>query len=154
MLTREEQRNINTFFWTAFRDYMKKEKSSNGRRINWLNYPSDVKDVYIRLHADVHFAGLTFDIQSKDDGIRSLLWEQLCELQKVMEERMMIKGEWNENIKLNDGKTISRITWGTHKLNYLKEEHRATIFEFLRSTILAFDVFYQEFKDILVNLTD
>jgi len=154
MLSREEQRHANVMFWTGFKDFTKKIKSSNGRRINWLSYPSDVKDVYIRLHADTKGAALFFDIQPKDDGIRSILWEQMNELKKVMESTMGIQGEWNENFTLADGKMISRISWSAIGLNYLENENHAAIYVFLRDVIVAFDLFYQEFKDILIHLTD
>jgi hypothetical protein len=154
MLSREEQKQINTAFWHGFKEFTKKIKSSNGRRINWLSYPSDAKDVYIRMHVDTKSAGLFFDIQPKDEGVRAILWEQMNELKKVMESTMQMKGEWIENLTLTDGRIISRIAWTHSGLNYLKSEDHADIYLFLRDTFVAFDTFYQEFKEILINLTD
>jgi hypothetical protein len=154
MLSREEQKAINTFFWNGFKEFTKKVKSSNGRRINWLSYPSDVNDVYIRLHADTRIIGVFFDIQPKDQGVREIIWEQMTELKKVMESTMNIKGEWMETLFLEDGRTISRISWTKSGLNYLNEDDRLEIYTFLRDTLKAFDNFYQEFKEILINLTD
>lgn len=154
MFSREEQKRLNTLFWNAFKNYIKKQKSSNGRRINWLNYPSDVKDVFIRLQADTEGARLCFDVQSKDTGVHAIIWEQLCELKVVMEKRMNIKGEWIPNLILSDNRTISRIVWERSGLNYLKPDDHILIFEFLKNTLIAFDLFYQEFKEILISLTD
>lgn len=154
MLSREEQKQINSAFWNGFKDFTKKIKSSNGRRINWLSYPSDVKDVYIRLHADTKCAGLYFDIQTKDAGVRDIIWEQMTELRKIMESTMGISGEWIQQLHLNDGRTIARISWEKAGLNYLNKEDQQEIYAFLKDTIVAFDSFYQEFKEILINLTD
>lgn len=82
MLTREQQKQLNIEFWNEFRKFMSHFKSSNGKRINWLSYPSDVKNVYIRLQADGKGARLCLDIQPKDDGIRAIIWEQMTELKK------------------------------------------------------------------------
>ena len=154
MLSREEQKQINSAFWDGFKEFTKKIKSSNGRRINWLSYPSDVKDVYIRLHAGTKESSVFFDIQPKDTGVRAIIWEQMTELKKVMESTMQLKGEWIENVILPDGRAISRISWSRSGLNYLNKADHAEIYTFLRDTIVAFDSFYQEFKEILINLTD
>lgn len=154
MLSREEQKKINTEFWNGFKEFMKKSKSSNGKRINWLSYPSDVKDVYIRLAADTKNASLFMDIQPKDDGVRAIAWEQMTELKKIMEVSMGFTGVWDEHFTLADGRVISRISWTLRDVNYLKIEDREKIYQFLKDTITAFDGFYQEFKDILINLMD
>ena len=154
MLSREQQKQFNLDFWGEFKEYMKKHRSSNGRRINWLNYPSDVKDVYIRLYADSKIASLSLDIQSRDEGIRAIIWEQMTELRAIMEKIMNVHGEWIYDLNLPDGRTISRITWSKKGLNYLKTEDKERIFEFLKFNLLGFDKFYQEFKEILINLTD
>jgi hypothetical protein len=154
MLSREEQKQVNTLFWNTFRNFIKKHKSSNGHRINWLNYPSDVKDIYIRLQADTNGARLCLDLQSKDAGVQAILWEQLCELKNVMEKRMNMEGEWISDLNMPDGRTISRIVWSCSGLNYLKSEDHIQIFEHLKNTLVSFDLFYQEFKEILITLTD
>ena len=83
MLTKEARKELNTHFWEGFRKEMRNHKSSNGRGINWINYPSDVKDIYIRLIVATKNASICFDIQPKDDDIRSILWEQMTELKVV-----------------------------------------------------------------------
>jgi hypothetical protein len=153
MLSREEQKLKNQLFWSDFRDLMVKVKSSNGRKINWLNYPSDVKDIYIRLHVDSKSAKLCFDIQSRDSGIRSIIWEQMTELKKIMEVTMGCKGIWDEQFYNNEGVAISQIKWEKHGVNFYDENHKREIFEFLKEKLVAFDLFYQEFKEVIINLT-
>ena len=97
MFSIEEQKQLNTEFWDRFRKKMRNHKSSNGRGINWINYPSDVKDVYIRLEADSKGVRFCFDIQQKDDGIRSIIWEQMTELKVVMETEIGKDTGWNES---------------------------------------------------------
>lgn len=154
MLSKEERKERNTEFWNAFRREMRKYSSTNGRGINWINYPSDVKDVYIRLEADGKGVRFCFDIQPKDDGIRSILWEQMTELKKVMEDEMGPADSWNEIDHYFNGRKVSRICWGQNDLNFFSDQDLPRIKDFLKQKLLAFDRFYQEYKDILIALAE
>ena len=153
MLSREELKEKNKVFWEQFRKQIKDQRSSNGRQMNWINYPTDVKDVYVRMEVDASGARLCFDIQPKDDDIRSIIWEQMTELKKVMSDEMGMDADWNEKSHHWNGRLISRIKWEDDTLNYFKEEDIPTINAFLKDKLIRFDVFYQEYKDILINLT-
>lgn len=133
---------------------MRSTRSSSGRTINWINYPSDVKDVYIRMEADGKGARFCFDIQPKDDGIRSLIWEQMTELKRVMEDEMGPADSWNETDHYINDRKVSRISWERKGVNFYKDEDLPEIKTFLKNKIMAFDRFYQEYKDILIALTE
>lgn len=154
MLTREELKEKNRQFWTDFRKYMNKVKSSNGRRMNWIGYPSDVKNIYIRLQADAKGARLCFDIQPKDQGVREIIWEQMTELKKVMENCMKYETTWLEELYNDDGRIYSRIMWELNDVNYYNDADQLVIFEFLKNRLVEFDEFYQEYKEILISLAD
>lgn len=152
MLSKEEFKAFKFQFWNDLKIHLAQNRSSNGRKINWLNYPSEIKDIYVRLEVDKKGVRVCFDIQAKDEGVRAILWEQMTELKKIMEETMELKGEWIEhhfNETLDD---FGRIQWEAPGLNYLKPEDRAAIFAFFEKHLVQFDLFYQEFKDILILL--
>ncbi len=153
MLSKEERKALNTTFWEGFRKEMRKLKSVNGKNINWINYPSDVKDIYIRLEADQSGARMCIDLQPKDDSIRSILWEQLTELRAVMEKEVGV-AEWNEFDRVFQGRNVSRVAWTLEGVNFYKEEDRVRIKDFLRSKLVQFDAFYQEYKEILILLAE
>lgn len=154
MLSKEERKAKNTAFWEEFRKKMRNYKSSNGRGINWINYPTDVKDVYLRMHCDAKGVQMTFDIQPKDDGIRSILWEQMTELKKVMELEMEREGIWNEFDHQFAGRNVSRILWKNEHLNFFDETQKEDIHAFFKDHLMAFDRFYQEYKEILILLSE
>ncbi len=153
MLSREEKKNINTEFFKELRDYLSYFKSSNGKTINWLTYPTDVKQIFVRLHVDSHIAALYVDIQAKDDGIRAIVYEQLGELQRVMEENVGSDAIWIENHNMENGQDISRIKWVLENVSIYNPEDKIKIFEFWKEKLLGFDIFYQEYKEILILLT-
>lgn len=154
MLTKEEKKEMNSAFWDGFKSEMRSVKSSSGKSISWISYPSDVKDVYIRMEADANGARLCLDIQPKDDGIRSVLYEQMTELKKVMEEITGKASKWAEENHFVNGRTVSRISWEDSTLNFYKKEDELKIKSFFRERLIAFDLFYQEYKDILITLAN
>ena len=154
MLSKEELKIKNTLFWNGFKKFMQKYKSSNGKRMNWVSYPSDVKNIYIRLYTDSKVARLSFEIQPKDSSVREIIWEQMTELKKVMESSMNYDTIWDEKTYSNDGKLYSRIYWELQEVNYFNEVDHEKIYVFLRDRLLEFDEFYQEVKEILISLTD
>lgn len=154
MLSKEEKKERNTNFWTSFQKEMRNKKSSSGRGINWINYPTDVPDIYVRLVAEPKKAALCLDIQPKDEGIRSILWEQMTELKVVMESGVGPATSWSEFDKEFAGRNISRISWEIEGLNFYNDEDTPKIKSFLKEKLIAFDEFYQEYKEILIALVD
>lgn len=154
MLSKEERRKLNEDFWSGFKQYMRKKKSSNGRRINWINYPSDVKEIFIRWEVNGKTTRLCFDIQPKDEGVRQIIWEQLGELKAVLIAEMSNPGSWQEEYYTEDGRLISRIYWESADYNFYNVNEHPQMFNFMGETIEAFDRFYQEYKEILISLVE
>lgn len=152
MLSKEALKEFNTEFWDKFRRRMRPHHSSSGRRMNWLNYPSDVKSIFIRLDVNKKFAALNFDVQFKDPEVLDLVWEQLLEMKVVMENTMNVKGEWLDDCYLPNGARFCRIQWKKEPCSYYDESQQDDIYAFLEETLLKFDIFYQEFKEIVINL--
>jgi hypothetical protein len=131
---------------------MQDNKSSNEKKINWLSYPTQIKHIYLRLNTNKKIVSLTFDIQFKDQTIRSVFWEQMNELKTVLINIMGEEGNWYENFELDNKLIISRIEWKLEGVNFLNEEDKNQIFSFFKAKLVNFDNFYQEFKEILLFL--
>ncbi len=63
-------------------------------------------------------------------------------------------GIWSEAISSNSVSSFNQIKWENPNLNLFILEDQTKIMDFLEDRILAFDRFYQEFKDILINLAN
>lgn len=153
MFSKEELKEINTNFWEGFKLHMKKIKSSNGKRVNWLKYPTDVKFIYLRLEVNNKGARICFDIQHKHDEIRAIVYEQMTELKVVLEDAIEYETIWMEDYSLFDN-TISRIQWEIKDVSLYNKNDQVKIYNFLQKTLIEFDLFYQDYKDILVALTN
>lgn len=154
MLSKEEQKQKNTAFWEGFKQYMKGNMSVTGRRINWLNYPTELKDIYLRLEASGKGCAVHFDIQCRDSGVRAVVWEQMGELRAVLEAELSHPADWTEGLTGSTGLLFNRISWSRDTLNYYTEGDVPLIYAFFKEILLAFDRFYQEYKDILIALLD
>ena len=66
---------------------------------------------------------------------------------------MGVEAQWNEKSHNWNGRLISRIKWEDNTLNFFQEKDIPKINEFLKDKLIRFDSFYQEFKEILINLT-
>ncbi len=154
MYSKDEVKTIKTLFWSSFKSKIEKHRSVSGRRINWLHYPSEIDHIYIRLDADKEGARFSFDIQGKDLGVRSIIWEQMYELKVVLEKEMGTDGKWLEAISNETVPEFNRIIWEITDVNLFSTADHKKITQFLMERILSFDRFYQEFKDILTNLAN
>lgn len=154
MLSKEERKQKNQAFWEGFKSYMKGTPSCSGKRTNWLNYPTQVEELYVRLNASNNGCSLNFDIQSKDEGVREIIWEQMGELRVVLASEMNFPSIWHDDIALPNGQIISRITWENNNLNYFNQDDQEAIYAFLKQRLIDFDRFYEEYKDILIALVD
>lgn len=154
MLSKEARKAFNEAFWSGFKQHMRACLSASGRRVNWANYPTQVKNTYLRMVCDGQLTALCYDIQFKDPGIQAIFWEQLIELKVVLESNMSVTTHWEENYLNKEGQTIGRIYWELKGVNFYKKENWPEIYEFFKKHLKEFDVFYQEFNDILITLVD
>lgn len=152
MLSKQELRERNTAFWNEFKTFMSKTRSSNGRKMNWLNYPTDLKHIFLRLETDKSGARICFDIQVKDEGVRAIIWEQMEELKKLLTDAMGEPGDWIFRYSTPEIPSFSRIQWELTGVNFFVDADKPKIFQFFKEKLIGFDSFYQDFKDILVNL--
>jgi hypothetical protein len=152
MYSKEALKQLKIDFWTGFKNHMSKVRSSSGKRINWINYPSEIDFVFIRVDTDGKGARFMIDIQAKDEGVRAIMWEQLYELKAVLTAEMGDEGLWLENTFNAHIPAFNRIIWEREDLSFYRSEDHPAIMAFLEDRLVRFDAFYQEFKEILINL--
>ncbi len=154
MLSKEARKDWNASFWAGFKNHMRGAVSSSGRRVNWVHYPTQVKNTYLRMVCQGNYIALCYDIQFKDKAIQSIFWEQLCELKVVMEKSMSTETFWDETFESEENLKIGRVSWQLQNRNYYNREDWPFIYAFFKKHLLEFDDFYQQFNEILITLVD
>jgi hypothetical protein len=152
MYSKEERKAIKTAFWRSFKSEMNTVPSSTGKRINWINYPTKLKILYARCEVDENGALFSIDIQTKDPGIREIVWEQFQELKMVLETEVGSPGTWLDENFNAAGQPIKSVVWKLDGVNIYRGEDTSKIFTFLKEKLVGFDAFYQEYNEILFNL--
>lgn len=152
MFSKEEKKEINTAFWKGFRSKMKCIPNAEGKFINWLNYPTQLKPFYLRLFVDQKHARVSLDIQIKDEGVRQLVWEQMTELQKVLENETGPADFWHASSTNEVGQEIAQIIWIKQHVSLYNKKNHTEIYSFFEDQLLGFDRFYQDYKEILFGL--
>ena len=100
MYSKEHKREIKTLFYTSFGKYMSKNNASTGK-IKWLNYPTQVKDIYFRISLQSKYAEVYIDLQHQDQGLRNLFYDQFLELKTVLKIPLVKIGSGIEKRKTN-----------------------------------------------------
>lgn len=153
MYNKQQIKETKELFYTSFGKYMGKNKSVLGKKIKWINYPTKIKHIYVRLYADQEIAKVMIELQHKDEEIRGLFFEQFKQLKTAFEN---IAGKWNWNeLSANDIKLpCSRIEVIKENVNIFDKNTWASVFRFYEENLIKFDIFWVEFKDVFKQLED
>ena len=152
MYSKEETKKLKRDFWTSFGLYMKKYNIRLGKKINWVNYNTKIKDVYFRLNVTNKKATFYIEIQHKDLDIREIYYEQFLELRKVLEDNFDAPLTW-ESLTTNDFDLIvSRIGLEKNEVNIFDKNTWKEAFTFLEKNIVAAHHFWEDFIDIFKQL--
>lgn len=153
MLSKEEVKNRRERFFDGFKEFMYGTKSSGGYRLNWMNYPTRVKNIRINLFADGKQSLVALDFEHKNEGMRELHFEQILECKTVMTkcfEHCAL--EWHPQFERENGKHIARVCTEPIKSNLYDEAQWPTMYEYLKKGIQSMDVFWVEFGAIYDDL--
>ena len=153
MYTREEKKNNTAQFWNSFGLYMKKYNQRYGR-VRWVNYRSNVKDIYFRLSITDKGAKFAIELQHKDDGIRELFYEQFKALKTVLHQAVGDDLEWKERLFNQHEQAISSIYLELKDVSIYNRDDWQKIFQFFEKKMTGLHDFWEEFGEVFKELED
>lgn len=146
MYTRAELSKIRTEFWITFGLYMKPVPNSYGRRINWPNYKTRVKDIYFRMRAEREFASIGIELGHTDLEMQELVLDQFGQLKNILEACLKERWDWKLHVVNEMGQPISKIECVLEGVNVLDSNDWPKIISFLKPRIIALDTFWEQVK--------
>jgi len=146
MYTRAELSKIRTEFWITFGLYMKPVPNSYGRRINWPNYKTGVKDIYFRMRAEREFASIGIELGHTDLEMQELVLDQFGQLKNILEACLKERWDWKLHVFNEMGQPISKIECVLEGVNVLDSNDWPKIISFLKPRIIALDTFWEQVK--------
>jgi len=138
-------------FFQQFTQHMSSHKIVGGGGKNWDAYKTGIKGLYFRILTQPKVT-LAIDLQFKDESIRELVYDQFCEL------RRLLASEWNEeplyekNMVYISGEPLSRISVSLDSAYFYNQEEWPEIMEWLEHKLVGLDSFWDTTGDILKDL--
>lgn len=151
MYSKAEKKKCIVDFWNSFGLYMKKYNADFGR-VRWVNYRSNVKDIFFRLNIDNKSATFSIEIQHKDEGLRELFFEQFEELKVVLYDNIREDLIWEPTAYNQNNQRISTIYSELNKVSIYNRDDWQSIFQFFEKRMIGLHTFWVEFEEIFKDL--
>ena len=149
MYSRQETSQIRKKFWTHFGQYMRPIPGASGDTMNWLNYKTGKKHIYIRMDAGRHSAAIRLELRHPDPELRLLYFDQLLRYQSLLQEYTGESWQWIAEELNEDGQAISSAGIALPGPNVMKEEDWPQIISFLKPRLIALDQFWDTVKELI-----
>jgi hypothetical protein len=145
MYSRQQASELRHAFWTTFGQYMSPIPSSNGEKINWINYKTGEKHISFRMNADQKCGYIAIELTHPDAEIQQLYFDLFGKLKKLM--HTCLDEEWNWQLHaIKEGKRYSRIYKEMRAVNIFNKEHWPLLISFFKPRIIALDNFWNGAK--------
>lgn len=151
MWSKEEAQQKRIKFFTEFGKYMRYHSGDWGEKINWMNYNTGVKSIYFKIEADKSGAALCIDIVNKDEGIKDLFYEQFIEFKNLLSNQLT-ELKWVNPCLNISSLPMARISTEIKGYNLYLEEHWTPLFEFLEKNLLGLHHFWEDARDVFIEL--
>jgi len=147
MYGKQQASLIRKNFWTNFGQYMKPLVSADGESVNWLNYKTGIKHIFFRMDVNNKQASVAIELTHPDPLLREQLYDQLQQVQPILEQTTGEKWQWQPAVTDEDGKTFSRVGTILLNVNVFNSNDWPAIISFLKPRIIALDEFWNIVKD-------
>jgi hypothetical protein len=147
MYSREQGARIKQDFWTSFGKYMSPVPNAGGESINWVNYKTGIKNIYLRMDANRDGASIALEIIHSDRVTQQLYFEQLLSYKSLLENAG--EWEWSTNKIKDEGKHYCAISKYIEQVNVFRQTDWPQIISFLKSSAIQMDAFWYIAKDLI-----
>ena len=146
MYNQHERSVLKQQFWTAFGQYMAPIHSSEGAKINWVNYKTGIKDIYFKMDAGAADARISIQVTHADPAMQSKFFNLFKQLKTPLESALQEEWQWALQMVDEDGKIVSSMyTLITNVSIYTKEDW-PMIISFFKPRLIALDAFWNTAK--------
>jgi len=146
MYSKQEASQLRQEFWTAFGQYMQPILSSEGEKVNWINYKTGEKGIAFKMQADNKSAYIAIELNQHDAGIQELYFEQFKELRALLEQETGEEWIWSLHTYDESGKQVSRIYTALEGVSILRRDDWPALISFFKPRMIALDSFWNNVK--------
>jgi hypothetical protein len=142
MFSRKETSELRKEFWMAFGQYMAPVLSTNGEKINWINYKTGIEGIQFKMNAEGKKAEISIEINHRDLVYQELIFEKFQELKNLLQDALEEKWKWVLHSATDHGKTISKIYTERGAVNVMRKEEWPALISFFKPRMIALDKFW------------
>ena len=129
-------------FWIAFAEAYPRK---------WLLYDTKIKDFSFKFSAEGKTARVMIDIEPRDVDKRHAYFEKVESLKSLLAEYIP-EMEFERDLTLETGKTISRISTTLSGVTLGNRNDWTRIFEFFAKQMAALELFYWEYESVIKDI--
>jgi hypothetical protein len=146
MYSRAEASQLRHAFWTTFGQYMAPQLSAEGERVNWINYKTGAKDIFVRMEADTQRAAIGIELTHADVELQQLYFEQFVQFKALLHGHVGENWTWQLHGQNDLGKTLSRIFTACTGVNVMERDDWPKLISFFKPRLIALDAFWCDVK--------
>lgn len=146
MYSRKEAAQLREMFWTSFGQYMSPIQSSEGLKINWVNYKTGLKNLQFKLIANNTSAYIAIEISASDLNLQDTLFKNLFELKTLFHDTVSSSWTWNHGIFDESQRLVSRIQTSIEAVNILNKSDWPVLISFFKKHLIELDAFWNQAK--------
>lgn len=150
MYSKEIASAIRSRFFTKLGQYLHPIASSNGQKVNWINYKTGVKQIYFRIDLPNRGCEIGLEICSADADLRKRQFHLLETGRSILDSDPEIKWTWSESSILETGAEISRVFDRLDGVSVLNESDWPVLISFIKPRLLLLDRCWQEVKELFI----
>tara|TARA_R110002049_G_scaffold293294_2_gene478225 strand:+ start:1805 stop:2233 length:429 start_codon:yes stop_codon:yes gene_type:complete len=140
MFSQSESKKLREEFWISFGKSFPRK---------WTLYDTKIKNLAFKFYFDKKIALVTLDIEHTDVAKQFELWEKLSGLQSILTTDFLPDAIFDEAYILENQKEISRIYVKKENVSIHNKNTWQETMVFLNEKMLQFEVFFEDYKDII-----
>lgn len=146
MYTKQEMALLRERFWTVFGKYMAPVPSSEGEKINWINYKTGVKHIRFVMQLNDQDALVGILITHSDAATRKNVYSRFMQLKNIFQQTAKGDWIWEENAYDEFDKPVSIIYTELAGKTIKDQQNWPEIISFLKRHMVALDEFWGTVK--------
>lgn len=147
MYSKQQASALRQAFYTAFGAYMAPILSADEEPQNWINYKTGVKHILIRMDTPNRGASVGFVLTDPDPVERLQVFEQLQQLQGILNETTgFADWIWEPTTYNQTGQEISRVYVALERASVLNKADWPELISFFKARLIALDQFWRLVK--------
>lgn len=146
MYSKQEASKLKQEFWTTFGQYMSPILSSEGEKVNWINYKTGEKNIAFRMNANNKNVTIAIELTHKDKDIQQIYFEQLFQFKNLFDSTLNEVWNWQLHHYDTHGKIISRVCKEKTGVSIFQKQDWPQLISFFKPRIIALDEFWSSVK--------